>query len=73
MPKRETGTVKWFDPDLNYGFIERYNNAGEIFVHRDGISAESPAESLQEGDRVEYAIVQGSKGARGDEVVLVVG
>lgn len=73
MSKRETGTVKWFDPDLNYGFIERDNNAGEIFVHRDGISSESPAETLQEGDQVEFNIVQGSKGARAEDVVIVVG
>lgn len=71
--KRETGSVKWFDPDLGYGFIERDNNAGEIFVHRDGIREGSPAETLQEGDRVEFVIVQGNKGARAEDVDLLIG
>lgn len=73
MEKRENGTIKWFDPEKGYGFIERDNNAGEIFVHRDDISAGSPVEMLEEGDRVEFSIAKGHEGARAKDVTLVVG
>lgn len=57
----DTGTVKWFNGTKGYGFIQPENGGNDVFVH---ISAVERAglPSLNEGDRVEYEIVQGQNG-----------
>jgi len=55
------GTVKWFNNAKGYGFIERDEKGPDVFVHYSGISSDG-YKSLSEGDRVEFDIVQGSKG-----------
>ena len=62
-----TGTVKWFDPGRGYGFISRDDGEGEIFVHRSAIQGED-LPSLNEGDRVEFEVVQGQKGPAAENV-----
>ncbi len=60
MTERETGTVKWFNDAKGYGFISR--EAGEdVFVHHSAIEGEG-FRSLQEDQRVEFAVEQGPKG-----------
>jgi len=60
VTERETGTVKWFNDSKGYGFISR--EAGEdVFVHHSAIEGEG-FRSLQEGQRVEFAVEQGPKG-----------
>lgn len=71
MTERRVGTVKWFDPDIGYGFIERDDDAGDVFVHRDSIHEGEPYRSLQEGQRVEFSLVVGNKGARAEDVVVL--
>ena len=62
MTERETGTVKWFNDAKGYGFISR--EAGEdVFVHHSGVEGEG-FRSLQENQRVEFAVEQGPKGLR---------
>lgn len=69
MANRETGTVKWFDNAKGYGFIQR--NAGEdVFVHFRQIKGEG-FRTLQEGQQVEFSIVQGQKGLQAEEVVAL--
>ena len=60
MTERETGTVKWFNDAKGYGFISR--EVGEdVFVHHTAIEGEG-FRSLQEDQRVEFAVEQGPKG-----------
>ena len=57
---RETGVVKWFNDKKGYGFISR-ESGDDVFVHHSSIIAEG-FRSLAEGDRVEFALTQDSKG-----------
>jgi CspA family cold shock protein len=58
--ERVTGTVKWFNDQKGFGFIE-YEGGKDVFVHHSAIEAEG-YRSLAEGDRVEFSIEQGAKG-----------
>ncbi len=60
MSEKETGTVKWFNDSKGYGFIER-EGADDVFVHYSAIQMPG-FKSLQEGQRVEFAVEQGQKG-----------
>jgi len=62
VTERETGTVKWFNDAKGYGFISR-DAGGDVFVHFSAIE-EGGFRSLQEGQRVEFAVEQGPKGLR---------
>ena len=55
-----TGQVKWFNNSKGFGFIGREGGA-DVFVHYSAISGEG-YRGLQEGDNVEFEIVQGQKG-----------
>lgn len=64
-----TGQVKWFNNAKGFGFIGREGGA-DVFVHYTAITGEG-YRSLQEGDTVEFEIVQGQKGPQAAEVVKV--
>ena len=64
MPK---GTVKWFSNEKGYGFIERAEGE-DVFVHFSAITMDG-YKSLQEGQRVEFEVVQGQKGLQAANVV----
>lgn len=66
MPDRETGTVKWFNATKGYGFIER-EAGGDVFVHYSAIDG-SGYRSLEEGQQVEFTVVQGDKGPQAQDV-----
>lgn len=61
------GRVKWFSAEKGYGFIEREDGAGDVFVHFTAIQTDG-FRTLNEGDRVEFEIVQGPKGAQAANV-----
>ena len=63
---RETGKVKWFNNAKGYGFIER-SQGGDVFVHHTAIQAEG-YRTLEEGQAVEFTVVQGPKGLQAQEV-----
>jgi len=63
---RLKGTVKWFNNAKGYGFIGRDDGA-DVFVHYSAISSDG-YKSLQEGDAVEFEIVQGQKGPQASNV-----
>ena len=63
---KETGSVKWFSPSKGFGFITR-DNGEDIFVHFRSIMGKGHR-VLREGQRVEFAVTQGSKGLQAEEV-----
>jgi CspA family cold shock protein len=64
------GTVKWFSNEKGYGFIER-DEGDDVFVHFTAITMEG-YKSLREGQRVEFEVVQGTKGLQAANVQAVV-
>jgi len=64
---RETGTVKWFNATKGYGFITR-EGGDDVFVHYSAIESEG-YKTLNEGQRVEFTIVQGPKGLAASSVI----
>lgn len=54
------GTVKWFNADKGFGFITR-DDGDDVFVHYSAITA-AGYKTLEEGDRVQFEIVDGAKG-----------
>jgi cold shock protein len=63
------GTVKWFNDQKGFGFIEQ-ENGPDVFVHHTGINA-SGFKSLKEGDRVSFDIEQGKKGPAAINVTII--
>lgn len=68
MADREVGTVKWFNPNKGFGFIER-NNGKDVFVHYSAINS-TGYRSLEEGQRVEFTVVEGKKGPQAQDVTI---
>ena len=63
---RIKGTVKWFNNAKGFGFIGR-DDGPDVFVHYSAVISEG-YKTLQEGDQVEFEIVQGQKGPQADRV-----
>ena len=55
-----TGTVKWFNPDKGFGFIQPESGGKDVFVHISALEA-AGIRNLNEGQRVSYELVS-SKG-----------
>ncbi|HHT69085.1 MAG TPA: cold shock domain-containing protein [Firmicutes bacterium] len=64
------GKVKWFNAEKGYGFIERDDGEGDVFVHFSAIQQEG-FKSLQEGESVEFEIVSGDRGPQASNVVKI--
>ncbi|WP_047152071.1 cold-shock protein [Aneurinibacillus tyrosinisolvens] len=62
-----TGTVKWFNADKGFGFIE-FEGGDDVFVHFSAITGDG-FKSLEEGQRVSFDITQGNRGAQAANVV----
>ena len=69
MSAREQGTVKWFNNDKGFGFIQR-ENGPDVFVHFRAIKGDG-YRSLQEGQRVEFNVAQGQKGPQAEDVTVI--
>ncbi|MBE4909105.1 cold shock protein CspC [Cytobacillus suaedae] len=62
----EKGTVKWFNAEKGFGFIER-ENGDDVFVHFSAIQSEG-FKSLDEGQKVTFDVEQGARGAQAANV-----
>ena len=69
MAERETGTVKWFNPDKGFGFISR-EQGNDVFVHYSAINGNG-YRSLEENQRVEFTIIEGQKGPQAQDVTVL--
>lgn len=67
MSERVTGTVKWFNADKGYGFIEQ-EGGDDVFVHYSALQSDG-FRSLEDGQRVEFTVEQGPKGLQASNVV----
>ncbi|MCG2770963.1 MAG: cold-shock protein [Desulfobacterales bacterium] len=64
---RERGAVKWFNEAKGFGFIAR-EGGSDVFVHHSAIKGNG-FKTLEDGQRVEFEVVQGQKGLQAKDVV----
>jgi len=69
MSEKITGTVKWFNENKGFGFIER-EGGPDVFAHFSAIQS-SGYKTLAEGQKVEFVVTDGQKGPQAEEIVAV--
>ncbi|MDP6537708.1 MAG: cold-shock protein [Gammaproteobacteria bacterium] len=69
MSNRIAGTVKWFNENKGFGFIER-ENGPDVFAHFSAIESTS-YKTLAEGQRVEFVVTDGQKGPQAENIIAV--
>ena len=69
MSDKITETVKWFDEQKGFGFIER-EGGKDVFAHFSSIES-AGYKSLAEGQRVEFVVTDGQKGPQAENIVAL--
>ncbi|MDI6779338.1 MAG: cold shock domain-containing protein [Bacteroidota bacterium] len=64
------GKVKWFDVKKGYGFIE-WEKGKDVFIHYTEIQTNSEFKKVNEGDIVEFELIEGNKGLQAKKVIIV--
>lgn len=59
-----TGTIKWFDSEKGYGFIQQDEGGKDLFVHL----SETDGRGFNDGERVEFEVGEGPKGLNANNV-----
>lgn len=67
MSNTTTGTVKWFNEEKGFGFIEQQSGGPDVFAHFSAIQGDG-FKTLAEGQQVEFAITQGQKGPQAENI-----
>ena len=67
---RTTGTVKWFDESKGFGFITPAEGEKDCFVHYSAIQGDG-FKTLTQGEKVEFEVVDGTKGPAAENVTKV--
>jgi cold shock protein len=70
MSTTTTGTVKWFNSEKGFGFIEQ-KSGPDVFVHFRSIVNSGGYRSLDEGQSVQFTVTQGQKGPQAENVTVV--
>ncbi len=68
---RTNGTVKWFDESKGFGFITPAEGEKDCFVHYSAIQGDG-FKTLTQGEKVEFEVVDGTKGPAAENVTKVV-
>ncbi|GAA0732563.1 cold-shock protein [Clostridium oceanicum] len=64
----KTGTVKWFNSEKGYGFIQ-VEGENDVFVHYTAIQSDAARKNLEEGEKVQFEVEKGPKGLQAVNVV----
>ena len=67
MSDKSTGTVKWFNAEKGFGFINQDNGGADVFVHFRSIIGDG-YKTLNEGQKVSFHTEQGQKGLQASDV-----
>ena len=72
MAELVNGSVKWFNEEKGYGFIQQDNGGSDVFVHfRQVNNPHGGRVSLQEGQKVTFEIGEGQKGPQAENVTAI--
>ncbi|WP_030615718.1 cold-shock protein [Streptomyces sclerotialus] len=63
-----TGTVKWFNAEKGFGFIQQDGGGADVFAHYSNIATQGFRE-LQEGQQVTFDVTQGQKGLQAENIL----
>ena len=69
MSDKVPGTVKWFNENKGFGFIER-EGGPDVFAHFSAIQSEG-YKTLAEGQRVEFIVTDGQKGPQAEQIIAL--
>jgi CspA family cold shock protein len=69
MSNKVQGTVKWFNEDKGFGFIEQQSGP-DVFAHFRAIQSDG-FKTLKEGQQVEFTIGQGQKGPQAENITVI--
>lgn len=64
-----SGTVKWFNPSKGFGFIAPDGGGKDVFVHITAVQ-KAGVQSLDEGQRVTFDVVDDRKGKKAENLIL---
>ncbi len=67
----QRGTVKWFNTERGFGFIEQEDGEEDVFVHYSAIEEEG-FKTLEEGEEVEFEVEMSEKGPQAVKVTKVI-
>ena len=72
MADQMTGTVKWFNSEKGFGFIQPEDGSKDIFVHYRQVNSNGYGRvELSENQRVSFTVGQGQKGPQAENVTIL--